>query len=363
LHRNDAVTTFDDVISRFELEFEQVDTRWIKVVTFGTTAAPVLVTEAALVFHRETGAGSSESDFTTLVSSAAITLTPVQSLTLSYNGASYETQQDRGISLQSGVSDLTHLVSARHDPTARFGYELRYETRDSQTDRLMQNSAAYAATVRYMPLPQLTTSLTCEQRSETFDELLIDGRYCSAQVSARVFPTLDVMIGGAQRLQETTDEGMLSSRSFYANSSSRLTRTLRLTLSASTNRSESEVWMGPASPPASDDRVTAEVDWSRGRALGIGGTFGWARGETTSGLVQRYRLRWMPFGEGSISLTTSYAHDIDPYSNSRSERVLVAPRWQINAGTALNLAYSSVSTTGAHTFESTSILASLIFGR
>lgn len=362
LHAADALTEFDRVRSEYGVDFEQVDVRWIKVVTFGVAAQPAFVTEIQLVDLIAIGDETRESEFRNLSSNAVFTFNPVRTVSFSYSGSSYQSSQESGRTLASDVTDFTHMLSARHDPSSRFGYELRYELHDSQVDRTSQDSEAYAASFRYAPRPELTTTLTCEVRSETLLDVLIEGRGCSTQVTARVFPTLEVSAGASLRDQELA-EGSLRSRTLYSSAAARVTKTLRMTISGSMSRSEIDDWTGPTPPPSSDERITADADWSPGRALGLGGTFGWAGGERGSGLVQRYRIRWLPFADGAVSITTSYTRDIDPYTNSRSERWLVSPRWQINQRAALNLTYSSVSTTGEQAFDSESILAALILGR
>lgn len=362
-HTGGLHTTFDSVRSLYQIAFEQVDVRWIKVVTFGVAAQPVFVTEALVLYHIERESGGNDSEFRSLASSASIILTPIRSVTLSYTGASYESRQESGESLQSDLRDITHLVSLRYDPTTRFGYEARYELQQAETDRIRQEMRSILGSIRYTPRPQFSAMLSCDLREETFDGTRIDGRACAATVSARLFPTLDVTGGASQRMQTMQPRGKLTTRSLFAAANTRLTSTLRLTLTATANRSSVDDWTGFAPPPSADDRITADIDWIRGRALGIGGTFGWARGDSFSGLVQRYRLRWSPFGDGSVSLTTNYTQDIDPYSNSRSRRLLFSPRWQVNSQAALSLTWSSVSTTGQQSFESESILAALILGR
>lgn len=362
-HTAGLTSGFDAVRSRYEVSFEQTDVRWIKVVTFGTAAQTVLVTEALLLYHTESSRPDNDSQFRMLASNATVVLTPLRGVTVGYTGAGYQSTQRSGASLEGDVRDFVHQLSARWDPGPRLGYELRWEMQDSSTERFSQDARALIGSVRFTPRPQLSTLLTCESRNQMLDRVAIDSRNCSTQVSARIYRGLDVVGGGSMREQVLESGGTLTTRSFHAGSNARLTPSLRLTLSATVNRSTLDGWDGPLAPPSSDDRATADVDWTRGHALGLGGTFGWARGTNASGIVQRYRIRWSPFGDGSISLMTSYTRDIDPYTDGRSERLMVSPRWQINPRTALNLLYSSVRTSGENPLQSESLLASLIYGR
>lgn len=362
-HTLDVVTDFDTSRSQYEVSFARVDVRWIKVVTFGVAAQPVLVTEVYVLYHTLASDRQRHTDFRTLTSSAALVFTPIRSVSLGYTGALYQTEQKAGATLSSDISDLTHLLSARYEPGGPFGYEARYEIHDVETDRTLQSLRAIIGSVRYAPRPQLSTTLLCDRREESNDVATLDGRTCGLNLSARIFPTLDLTAGASDRRQQLSTGGTQATRSFYGSSNARLTPSLRMTLSASMSHSQYENWTGALPPPPRDDRYTADLDWHGGRALGLGATLSWVETPSFSGLVQRYRVRWTPFGDGSVSIATNYTQDIDPYSNSRSQRLLFSPRWQINSRAALSLTYSSVSTTGEQQFESDSLLASLILGR
>ena len=356
-------TTFDSVRSLYEVAFEPVDTQWIKVVTFGSTGQPVFVSEVLALYHRVVGANENDSQYRTLTSSAAVFFTPVKALTLGYTGSSYQTEQQSGESLQSDISDVLHAFTARYDPRGWLGYEARYEVHDVETDRTDQSTNAIVGAVRFTPRPQLSATLQCDRREEHVEEALLTGQTCAANVSARVFSTLDFTAGASRRHQEMSTGGTQDTQSVWIASNARVTRSLRVLLAAATNRASYDDWTGPAAPLSRDDRFTAEIDWVKGRALGLGATLTWVETSSFSGVLQRYRIRWSPFGDGSVSLITNYTQDIDPYTDSRSERILISPRWQINSRAALHVTYSSVSNTGEQSFESDSLLASLILGR
>ncbi len=361
-HNEELVVEFDTARSLYEISFRQVDVRWIKVVTFGVASQPVFVTEAFILFHTVRNNDAGDSEFTTLSSTAALTFTPVRSVTLGYNGATYQSMQKSGESLQSNIDDLTHNVFIRFDPGKSLGYELRYELHDVDNDRSFQSSRYLTGSMRYMPRPQLSGTLTCTRREETTDLATLEGRSCTASASALIFPTLDLTAGATERRQQLDTGGSQTSRSVYASSTARLSPSLRMTLSAAMNRSELEDWTGALTPPR-DDRITSDVVWFGGRALELGATIGWIDSSLYTGLVQRYRVRWSPFADGSVSLTTNYVHDIDPYTNNRSQRLLVSPRWQINPHTALNVTWVSVSNSGESRYDSDSLVAALVVGR
>lgn len=362
-HLAGVTTTFDSVRSLYEVVFESVDTQWIKVVSFGAAPQPVLVTETQALFHRVVGASENDTEYRTLVSNAAVYFTPVRSVTLGYTGNSYQTEQKSGESLQSDIDDVMHIVSGRYEPRGWFSYEARYELHDVVTDREEQHGTSIVGSVRFSPRPQLTTTLQCDRREEELQILSITGRTCSANLTARIYSTFDVTAGVSNRSEESNTGGTHEARSLWISSDARVTRSLRVMLAAALNRGSYDRWEGPLAPLTRDDRYTAEVEWIGGRALGLGATASWVETPSFSGLLQRYRIRWSPFGDGSVSLITNYTQDVDPYTDSRSDRILVSPRWQINPRAALTLTYTAVSNSGQQSYASDSLLASLILGR
>ncbi|MGK2855878.1 MAG: discoidin domain-containing protein [Thermoanaerobaculia bacterium] len=361
-HDAELVVGFDAARSHYEISFERVEVRWIKVVNFGVAAQPAFATEAWVLFHNVRDSGG-ESEFSTFSSYAALMFSPVRSVTLGYTGSTYQTSQTSGESLESNVDDFTHVLSARYDPGRSLGFEARYEIHESETDRSFQNVHDITGSIRYMPRSQLSSTLTCSRREDVSNVATIDGRTCSLSATAQIFPTLDLIAGATDQERQLEGGGALVSRSYYASSTSRLTPSLRLTLSASRNRSTYENWSGSLPPLARDDRAGGELIWYRGRALELGAALARVESSAFSGVAQRYRVRWSPFGNGSVSLTTNYVHDIDPYTNAQSTRLLVSPQWQINRQTSLIVTYTSVSTAGDAHIDTDSLIASLVIGR
>ncbi|HEX7706469.1 MAG TPA: hypothetical protein VF701_08435 [Thermoanaerobaculia bacterium] len=355
---------FDSIRSQFEISFSSIDVRWIKVVSFGVAAQPVFVTEVRALFHTTLTSGSRESEYRNVMGSTSLTWTPLRPLSFNYTGSTYISDYEIGGIGTSTIEDMLHSISARYDGPWNLSYDTRYEVREASTDRNDESSTSLLGGLRWMPRPQLMVSTFCDLRDEvrTFGD--VESRTCNANVTARLYPTLDVSFGGSDRSEERlTEGGEIHTTSLHATATARVRPTLRFVVSGTSSRSTATGDVEAALPPTRDDRINLSSDWNPGRALGLGATFGWVAGDAISGIVQRYRVRWSPFGDGSVSLHTSYQTDIDPYSNSRSERILISPRWQVNRRTALSLGYSTVKTTGLYVFESESILASLSIGR
>lgn len=360
-----VTSRFDAARSQFEISFDSIDARWLKVVTFGVTSRPAFVTEARVFLLTTVVGPSRKTQYRAYGSSAAVSYTPFRILAVGYAGSLYSGSQDIGGDAgTTGVSDVNHSLSLQLSPRGPLSYSVRVDTHSAGTNEFAEESRGVTTGLLFVPRSQLQFTLTCELQEEEIRLELRDRRSCSSQASARVFPSLDVTLGGSNSVQDRiTEEGRILTRSFYVNSSARVTRSFTVQLNASSNRSSIEGTVERELPPSRDERAYAEIDWRGNRVLSLGVSLGWVAGDAFEGLVQRYRFRWSPFGDGAISLTTQYSQDIDPQSNGRSERMLVAPRWQVNGNTALSLTYTSVITTGIQNFESKSILASLSIAR
>ncbi|MBK5260456.1 MAG: hypothetical protein JJE51_12765 [Thermoanaerobaculia bacterium] len=364
-HTSEVVSRFDAARSQFDISFESIDARWLKVVTFGVTSQAAFVTEVRTFLLTTVSRPSRETRYRTYGSSAALSYTPLRALAINYTGSLYSGTQDvGGVAGWTEVRDLNHTLGFQFSPRGPLGYDLRFETHSAGTDEYTEDSRGVSGGIRYVPRQQLQFLLSCDVREEEIDLELRERRTCSTQASARIFPSLDVTLGGSDGVQDRiTEQGRVLTRSYYLNTSARLTRAFTLLLSGSSSHATIEGSVEQELPPSRDDRAYAEVDWRGNRVIGLGVSLGWVAGEAFEGLVQRYRVRWSPFGDGAITITTQYSQDIDPQSDGRSERMLIAPRWQVNGNTVLSLTYTSVITTGIQDFESKSILASLSIAR
>ena len=358
-HNANATSTFDAARSLYEVAFEKVDTRWIKVVSFGVTPETASVTEVQAFWHTVVeGDGRRSSENTSTSLNAFLGFTPIQTLTFTYNGTANRASVESSDRPTATFRDFTHLLSAHTDPFRQLGVDLQYELRTIRTDRTADDLRGYRAAARWMPLQRLTLNAAFSMQEQTLAGEVFDTRSVTADLIARVYPSLDVTLGAGRTLQHRDDGATLSSTFATISTRAQLTPKLRLLLSGTVSESDrSTVPLGV--PPGRDQRWNADLDWRLGRSLSLGGAFGWIESDTLSGVSQRYRINWNPFADGTVTLTTLYDQDIDPYSDSRSRRVLVAPRWQINPFATLDLSYIAIATTGARRYESKLFQASL----
>jgi hypothetical protein len=87
---------------------------------------------------------------------------------------------------------------------------------------------------------------------------------------------------------------------------------------------------------------TAELEYRGGAQLRLLARVGYAIGEVEEGIVQQYRVSWSPFPDGAVQLFMAWVEDVDPLSGLSIRRVTLAPYWQVNRHTALQLSYNMV---------------------
>jgi hypothetical protein len=67
---------------------------------------------------------------------------------------------------------------------------------------------------------------------------------------------------------------------------------------------------------------------------------GYLWGEQQSGLIQAYKVDWMPFPDGAVQITGTYELVRDLISNLTADRILGTVRYNINRYLYLELNYS-----------------------
>jgi hypothetical protein len=172
-----------------------------------------------------------------------------------------------------------------------------------------------------------------------------------ARVSSvlRVLPKVLVNAEGGYQRQLWAAEGRFVDR-LYANgmADGQVTRALRLMLQATVGRNR---YTGGTDDtvailPSRDDRYSAEVSYRASPQFAFAARFGYASGDAVSGLIQRYRIDWLPFPEGSFRFAGAYDQDVDPALGRTVQRVTVTPHWAVNRHAAFDLNYTLAASDG-----------------
>lgn len=362
--------SFNAALSYYSVSFDAIDTRWVKVVNFGVNAEPTFVTELQAFYHRTIAAGEkrrgSQDGFN---ASTSITGKPAERVTLTYTGFYSAISQELALTGRTATTDLEHRAAVRYEVTRWLA--LRGQYTSTQLHNFAGQGAdgakGYGIFAEFQPAPQLLVSLESTRLDETVQQTPFVLETLAAHSTAYVVRALQVSFDAGEQTQTISADGA-SSRRYFAtfSSNAQLTRRLRMMVAASLQemRAGSQENVVQLLGARRDDRISAEFIWRAGRELSVASRFGYASGLAASGVTQRYHVDWFPFGDGTVSLATSYDDDIDPVLNRRAKRLLFNPRWMMNRFATFDVNYISVSSTyGSTVNRQRSLFATLTLTR
>jgi len=342
--------TFDDSRSLYSITFDPVLARWVKVVNFGVNSEPAFVTEIQGFSHRIVPAGGGRSgEQQTWNGALTVAVRPIQRLNVVYSGAYSALHQDYAAFATVESVSVDHLAAIEYALAPRWTVRGQVALRDVHAfDIEGERSDTRLAALDYAPTRHL--QMTAEASTQTQTLLGIPNTIDTVafraygQALRSLSFTLDLGV------QDQTIEGEpASARRTFLNLSTnaRLTRTTRLQLSGTHQRAVSDsqnaavVLLGAPR----DDRLYAELIWQPGRPLLVNTRVGYVSTDAISGITQRVRVEWRPFGGGTVSLAGTWDEDIDPMSDRRARRVIFSPRWAMNRFVTVDLNYTAVATT------------------
>ncbi len=364
-----VTSSFDDIRSLYSITFEPVLARWLKVVNFGVNSEATLVTEAQAFFHRIVAPGGGRNgDQQSWNAGLALSFRPFRRLTLAYAGSYSALNQNYAAFASTGSTSGDHRASADYALARLWSLRGHFTTRDVHTyDGAGERSDTWLTALEYTPTRRL--QLTAETSRQTQTLLGVPNTIDTVALRAygqalrSVSFTLDLGMQG-----QTIEGQSLPARRTFLNLSSaaRLTRTTRLQVSAAHQSAVSQsndpatVLLGPTR----DDRLYGELIWQPGRPLLVNARIGYVSGETISGMTQRLRVEWRPFGGGTVSLAGTWDEDIDPMSDRRARRVIFSPRWAMNRFVTVDVNYTAVATAiGPTTDEQKTLFATVTVTR
>ncbi|HEX2835260.1 MAG TPA: hypothetical protein VHW00_19760 [Thermoanaerobaculia bacterium] len=364
-------TNFNRSFSRYEITFDQLFSRWFKVVSFGVNADETLVTEVQGVYHAVVEPGEARNGADTLYTGGAtVVVKPVKRLTVTYNG-NYNALRHEEDALQPSDSKyIEHLGSVELQLLRMLLVRGEYARRDTSTTirgGRDDDSTSYTGIVEFAPTRQLRVIGEVGRQNLLFDAQALSLDTRAIRLDAAILRSLTLLLTVGQQTQTFDADGRKSVRDYIdLTSNARLTTTLRLLLLASLQNVSSNE-LDPAVQllgARHDNRASAEFVWQPGRPLTLGARVGWVSGAELSGFTHRLRLEWYPFAAGTLMLGGSFDQDIDPVLDRRSTRATLTPRWLINSWAALDLNYTMVTlTAGDATRRQRSLYATLTLTR
>lgn len=338
---------FDAQTSMFVISFDEVPTRWVKVVSFGLHFERVFVTELQ-AFNITAFDGSGREGTQDLRTGfVSVTVVPVRRLTVGYTGAFSE--QEQQFAHFGGTANTTIDQTVTTDLAIL--RTLRFRTSAMRSDIRGYGLAAdgsenLVAVLEYTPTPRLRLSVETARQTQSLFGVASTIDTQAIRLYGQPVRAVTLSIDGGVQTQTIPGSEVEGDRIFLnLTATGRLTRTTRLLVTANLQRaSEADDSAVLLLGAERDDRYAAELTWQPGRPLLLSARLGYNSNPLQSGLTHRYRAEWQPFAGGAVSLAASYDDEIDPLNARRSRRLVLGPRWAISRYLWMDVHYTAVET-------------------
>jgi hypothetical protein len=351
LHEGAPAVAFLLTSSTYAVRFPFVNTRYVKLVTFGVNSLDTRVTEVE-VFSHAVFTPLEDRVSHTFVDSVQVGFThaPVKPLLLSYTGLFNfnRLSDDRSEEDVTGLDWLqtcTLTLRVTRWLETQVGAENR---RAMQLGELTGSWNTLSAMVTTTPVPTITataratTTLAVEPGGNS------NNQEARLALYTRFLPSLDssLDVGVGRQTWELPLERRIDRQFVSWLGNAQLFRPLRLTGNVAMQRSEAtgDEMVGPA--VGKDYRAYGEANLRASQQLLLAARIGWAEGSGTSGVIQRYRVDWHPFPGGAIVFGFSYDQDQQSTTGYKSQRIAVFPSWIVNRHMILNLNYTRIELSG-----------------
>jgi hypothetical protein len=360
--------------NRFELNFPNVSTRYIKVVTkplsplvFGSSSFPnIFITELQAFIktpaEQVKGKNTKLSHILNIESRARILNIPTLFYEFSYfltrTDISGQQSQQNNQSQQSYT--LSNGLSVNHRFSSIFLGSARVAREDGTEEGKKRWAYIYNASIVATPLKTLRHNFIYSGRIEEIDGKSTDNNSIFLQNNATLYKGIDVNLGGGFNFS-TLETGQKQENTIINFGSSIVPhRTMTITLiysDTATNQSGG----GLPSTSTSTRRGDLSVAYRPFDTLYLFAS--WEilaeKGQKIQ-TIQNYGLNWSPFPEGTLQFNFSYNESILSENNQKSRLITPSLRWNITSRSFLDLSYQLIhSSSKLQKSDSSGVSASL----
>jgi hypothetical protein len=336
--------------NRFEINFQNVTARYIKVVTRPLAQLPpptvedpdptifrnIQVTELQAYLRVAAQSVSGKTSITTqfLNLDARVRLLDVPSV---YYEVTYFRNQ---ASPNPPTSILTNALSSNHQINRVLSGSWRVSREDNDSERGLRVTYNYYASLIAVPLPTLSHNLNFSGRSEEFEGRKADSNSVFLFNSAELYKGINVNLSGGIN-RATSETGVKNESTQWSFGASLIPhRTLNVNMSySSTNGKQS----GGNQPDKENKSSAGEisVSFTPFPTLFLFGDWAVFRqtGQPTD-LTQNYTLAWSPFPGGTLHFNFPYT-ETRRSSNDQKDRAF-SPNilWNITSRTSFSVSYA-----------------------
>ncbi len=337
-----ATFLFNQTFSRYEINLPSpVTAQFFKVVNLGVNIVDTLVTEIQ-TFGSDTFEAGEERAQTTFLQTGNLTTMwkPVEKVTLTYDGFFSKLRDKPENKPTFTTTDWNQGITALLEPFRFLAANLRYQKRKSKpSEGQEQSSDFYSAVFDLRFLQTLTSSFSVSQTSDRIDgEKSVTTSAFLLHNAAKLYKEWDVNLDLTYtRSKNFTESQETDSYGISATSFTRLTKNLTWLSNAT---SQISTVSNPTKQKTRTSQVNTEFFYRPSQQLSLSARWGYLHGEEQSGLVQRYRIDWLPFPEGAIQFTGAYSLDRDQTADQSQSRLSGIVRWNINRHAYLDFNYT-----------------------
>jgi hypothetical protein len=352
---------FGDFFNRFEINFNSVSARYLKVVTNplssavlpppGVDVSSILVTEMQAFLRTAAEDVQANQTQTSHIYDLNVKVLILDRPNLSYNfyywGSHFE---PGGLSkyVITNTLNLSHRFNRVFSGSASIGRE---DTKDPDKS----SSNTYSASLTAVPLPTLFHSIVVSGRFQDSDEGTANSHSAFLNNSAELYKGLFLNLSGGMSI--ATNEEDRETKTYILNSGVSIIPhpTLNLNLNYSQTDSDST---GGGTEDTSSSRKSGEIAaaYNPFTTLYIYASYG-ITDETDRDRAnyQNYALSWSPFPDGDLQFNFSYTELISSVEETRERAVTPSLRWYLARNTTLDVSYTDRknSSTSQETNEET----------
>ncbi len=346
-----APATFDALLSRFDISFGTVRTRYIKVVTdplsLGVPGAvdfpDVFVTELQGTVKQSAEEVEGRTSLTSQLLNTALRLRLLEVPSVDYNFSFFYADTS---ALDSTRHSLNNGLKAFHRFNPVFSGSADVAREDAEDSNSTAVIYRYSASLNATPLPTLSSTLTFSGRQEELenktdqDSQATDANSIFLNTRAELYRGVVIVVNGGMTFSNiSTGEEV---ENFRLNTGLDITPNPDLTLNLFHSFDRSEASGLATSETSTDRRTRIAVAYNPLATLSLFTSLDYLDREGGSQTLQNYSVNWSPFREGQLQFTFGYNETINSANDSQDRFISPGVRWNIRPGTYLDLNYTRV---------------------
>ena len=356
LWRSIGAAPFGPFQNRFDLRFDSLRSRYVKVVTrplsqVAATLVPtfrdperIFVTELQAIMTRPASEARGETSRTSHLYSLDVKAKILENLPLYYNGslsltAAGEPSEisytiSNGLSLEQRLNDIFSVSSrvAREDIHSSAGQSVGY---------------AYNASLRATPLKNLSDTLVYSGRTDIKPAGTATTNSFYLFNTAELYRGVNMNLGGGFNFGTGETGASMQGSNLLFGLSLVPHRLLTMNVNYSLNRSSQS---GGGAPDSSSSSQRGEISaaWRPFTTLYLFAGVGFLDQQTGKmDVTQNYGVNWSPFPDGALQFNFAFSENMRTVNSEQTRLITPSLSWQVTRRILFDLAYPMVTTTSA----------------